>query len=355
MKINYLLLLIFISAVIYAGVDFSTGIVGTTHLNGSGCQCHNIDPDAGVQVWIEGPDSLLKGETAEYHIFLTGGPMVKGGFNVASRFSTLTATDPGTQIIAAELTHNQPRVFAGDTISWYFDYTAADSVNWDTLYSTANSVNGDGIPSNLDHWNFGANFPVRILDIVPVEFISFDAVNSDGTVILNWITATETNNKGFSIERKNYLSNEWTQIGFVQGKGTYPQKSYYSFSDSSPLSGMNHYRLKQLDFNGSYTYTNIIDLDAQPGSFSLEQNYPNPFNPTTTIRYQITSPGKVVLKVYDLTGREAAVLVNESQEAGKYSVEFNASSGSCRFASGVYVYKLFANNYTAAKKLVLLK
>jgi hypothetical protein len=351
MKINYLLILVFISAIIYAGVDFSTGIVGTTHLNGDGCQCHNIDPDTGVQVWIEGPDSLMKGETAEYHIFLTGGPMVKGGFNVASRFSTLIATDPGTQIIAAELTHNQPRVFVGDTVSWYFNYTAADSVNWDTLYSTANSVNGDGIPSNLDHWNFGANFPVRILENVPVEFISFYAAGSNGTVNLSWITATETNNRGFQVERRNNVSETWNQIGFVNGNGTSTKKSEYSFTDINPAAGTSYYRLKQIDFNGSFSFSKSIEVNSLTISFSLEQNYPNPFNPTTIIQYQISAPGKVILKVYDLTGKEVADLVNENQDAGNHSVEFNASA----LASGVYMYRLFTNNFSAAKKLLLLK
>lgn len=351
MKINYLLLIVFISAVIYAGVDFSTGIVGTTHLNGDGCVCHNTNPDAGVQVWIEGPDSLLRGETAEYHIFLTGGPMVKGGFNVASRFSTLTATDPGTQILAAELTHNQPRVFVGDTVSWYFNYTAADSVNWDTLYSTANSVNGDGIPSNLDHWNFGANFPIRILENVPVEFVSFNAAISDGVVILNWITATETNNRGFKVERRDVSSEEWNQIGFVNGEGTITRQSDYSFSDINPAAGTSYYRLKQIDFSGNFTYSKSIEVNSRPIRFSLEQNYPNPFNPITTIQYHTSDPGKVILKVYDLNGREVADLVNENQDAGRHSVEFNATA----LASGVYVYELFTNNLSAAKKLLLLK
>ncbi len=351
MKINYLLVLVFISVIIYAGVDFQTGIVGTTHLNGQGCVCHNVTPDASVQVWIEGPDSLLKGETAEYHIFLTGGPMVKGGFNVASRFSTLTATDPGTQIMADELTHNQPRIFAGDTVSWYFNYTAADSVEWDTLYSTANSVNGDGIPSNLDHWNFGSNFPVRLLDIVPVEFLSFNAVSSNGSVNLSWLTATETNNKGFQIERKENPTAEWNQIGFVEGKGTTSKKSYYTFSDNQPASGTVYYRLKQTDLNGSYTYSNTIEVNTGVLSYSLEQNYPNPFNPSTTIKYYTASPGKVVLKVYDLTGKETAVLVNENQNAGSHSVNFNASS----LASGMYIYKLTTGNFSASKKLLLLK
>ncbi len=351
MKINYLILLVFISAVIYAGVDFSTGIVGTTHLNGDGCVCHSIDPDANVDVWIEGPDSLLRGETAEYHIFLTGGPMVKGGFNVASRFSTLTATDPGTQILSAELTHNQPRIFTGDTISWYFNYTAADSVDWDTLYSVANSVNGDGIPSDLDRWNFGANFPVRILENIPVELISFTAVSSNSRVDLNWVTSTETNNMGFYIERKSWNSKVWTDIGFINGKGTTTNKSEYLFSDLNPSAGKNYYRLKQVDFSGSSAYSKIIEVTISPVSFSLEQNYPNPFNPATMIEYNIAVQGKVTLKVYDLTGKEVAVLVNENQISGKHSAEFNASE----LASGIYIYSLITDHFSASKKMLLLK
>ncbi len=351
MKINYLLLLVFISAVIYAGVEFSTGIAGVTRLNGDGCVCHNLDPDAGVQVWIEGPDSLLRGETAEYHIFLTGGPMVKGGFDAASRFSTLTATDPGTQLLAGEVTHNQPKVFAGDTVSWYFNYTPTDSVDWDTLYSAANSVNGDGIPSNLDHWNFGANFPVRILETIPVEFISFTAVSNDGEVRLNWSTATETNNKEFQVERKDNFTGKWNQFGVMKGSGTSTERSDYAFTDQNPSSGMNYYRLKQIDLNGSFSYSDILEVSVTPMNFVLKQNYPNPFNPVTTIDYHIPVQGNVSLKVYDITGKEAATLIKENQKAGQHSVRFDASG----LASGVYIYKLVTDNYSASKKLLLLK
>ncbi len=351
MKINYLLIIVFVSAVIYAGVEFSTGIAGTTRLNGNGCVCHNLDPDPGVQVWIEGPDSLLRGETAEYHIFLTGGPMVKGGFNAASRFSSLTATDPGTQILADELTHNQPRVFTGDTVSWYFNYTAADSVDWDTLYSAANSVNGDGIPSDLDHWNFGANFPIRILEIVPVEFISFNAASNNGEVQLTWSTATETNNKGFLVERRDNFSGKWNRLGFVNGRGTSTEKSDYAFDDENPAGGTNYYRLKQTDLNGSFSYSIVIEVGVTPVNFTLKQNYPNPFNPVTTIDYYIPVQGNVSLKVYDITGKEAAGLVSENQKAGQHSVQFNAAG----LASGVYIYSLKTGNFTASKKLMLIK
>ncbi len=351
MKINFLLLLVFISAVIYAGVDFSTGIAGATRLNGNGCVCHNLDPDPSVQVWIEGPDSLLRGETAEYRLFLTGGPMVKGGFNAASRFGTMTATDPGTQILADEITHNQPRIFSGDTVSWFFNYTAADSVDSDTLYSAANSVNGDGIPSNLDHWNFGANFPIRILENVPVEFISFNAAGNHGEVLLTWSTATETNNKGFEVERKDNFSGKWNHLGFINGYGTSTKKSDYAFTDKNPTSGMSYYRLKQMDLNGSFTYSGIVEVSITPVDFVLKQNYPNPFNPATTIDYYIPVQGNVSLKVYDITGREAAGLVDENQKAGQHSVKFDASG----LASGVYIYRLVTGNFSASKKLLLLK
>ncbi len=277
--------------------------------------------------------------------------MVEGGFNVASRFSTLTAVDPGTQILANELTHNQPRLFTGDTVSWFFNYTATDSVNWDTLYSTANSVNGDGIPSELDHWDFGNNFPVRIIENVPVELISFNAYDNNGTIELNWITATETNNKGFEIERKVSETNDWTDIGFVSGKGTTTEKTNYSYTDSYSQDGKVYYRLKQVDFNGSYSFSNIVEISLSPDNFSLLQNYPNPFNPTTTIAYQTGEPGQVSLIVYDLTGREVVTLVNQKQNAGYHRIDFNALN----IASGVYIYRLSTSNFTASRKLILLK
>lgn len=355
MKINYILLLIFISVIIYAGVDFETGITETTHLNGQGCVCHNIIPDTSVHVWIEGPDTLLKGETAEYHIFLTGGPMVEGGFNVASRFSTLSAIDPGTQVLNGELTHNQPRIFTGDTVSWYFNYTAADSVDWDTLYSDANSVNGDGIPSELDHWDFGANFPVRLLDIVPVELVSLNAVNSNDGIILKWTTATETNNRGFEIQKKNIFGIKetgWEKIGFINGYGTTVQEHSYSYSDKKLAAGKYQYRLKQIDFNGSFEYSQVVNAEINiSNDFLLSQNYPNPFNPTTTISFVIGSSSYVTLKIYDVLGKEVATLVNENKNPGEYAVKFNASN----LASGIYIYTMTVRNFSVAKKLLLLK
>lgn len=124
----------------------------------------------------------------------------------------------------------------------------------------------------------------------------------------------------------------------------------------TPVSGEAGYSLANI-VNDNTTlakkrYTKVSFMGSGvPLTYSLEQNYPNPFNPTTTIRYQIPKEGMVTLKVYDILGAEVATLVNEEKTAGKYEVSFNASS----LASGVYIYKLLADEFISVKKMVLLK
>lgn len=108
--------------------------------------------------------------------------------------------------------------------------------------------------------------------------------------------------------------------------------------------------------------TDVITVSNNvPTDFKLEQNYPNPFNPTTKIKYQVSPPkgagsiSHIVLKVYDVLGKEVAVLVNEEQQAGKYEVEFQSAVGGRQLASGIYFYQLRAGDYTAVKKMILLK
>jgi hypothetical protein len=97
---------------------------------------------------------------------------------------------------------------------------------------------------------------------------------------------------------------------------------------------------------------NIIGLNNSSDSkYSLENNFPNPFNPTTRISYSIPANSLVTLKVYDMTGREVATLVNEEKSEGSYSIDFNASN----LSSGVYFYKLTAGNFTDTKRMLLVK
>ncbi|MBE0538347.1 MAG: hypothetical protein IH620_01435, partial [Ignavibacterium sp.] len=152
---------------------------------------------------------------------------------------------------------------------------------------------------------------------VPVELVSFTASLDGKNVALVWRTATETNNQGFEIEKK--ICGNWVQIAFVPGFGTSTEFHTYSFTDTEPNIGKNIYRLRQVDFDGSFVYSNEIEIDANlPVQYSLKQNYPNPFNPNTTIKFQLPKDGMVTLKVYDILGNEVAALVNEEKAAGQY-------------------------------------
>jgi hypothetical protein len=188
--------------------------------------------------------------------------------------------------------------------------------------------------------------------IVPVELTSFTANVTDNNVTLNWTTATELNNKGFEIERANKNDLNWMSIGFVNGNGTTTEQKVYSFMDRKLDAGTYLYRLKQIDFDGTFIYSQEIEVDlTSPITYQLSQNYPNPFNPTTIIKYQIPVDGLVSLKVYDILGREVKTLVNEFKEAGYYEVEFNAFN----IPSGVYFYKLQTKEFTDVKKMIIAK
>ena len=196
---------------------------------------------------------------------------------------------------------------------------------------------------------------------LPVELVSFTGYAVSDGVILNWRTVTEINNYGFQIERKNDGSDsDWEEIGFVEGAGNSNSPKEYSFTDEPVKSGKYSYRLKQIDINGDYEYSNTIEIIiSSPEKFELSQNYPNPFNPSTNITYVIagneaTRKSKemlVQLKVYDILGREVATLVNKKQKPGKYSVQFNGRN----FASGVYFYTLQAGDFVQTRKMILMK
>ncbi len=191
---------------------------------------------------------------------------------------------------------------------------------------------------------------------IPVELTSFVANIADGTINLNWITATELNNSGFEIERMSILnsqvSNSWEKIGFVTGNGTSTEVSTYFFVDNQPTQGKSYYRLKQIDFDGSFEYSNTIEVDfSLPIDFSLEQNYPNPFNPNTKISWQSPVSSHQTLKVYNILGKEVATLVDEVKPAGNHEIDFN----SALLSSGVYFYKLQIGSFVETKKMILLR
>ena len=149
---------------------------------------------------------------------------------------------------------------------------------------------------------------------VPVELTSFTAnVNGLSQVVLNWETATEINNQGFEIERRTE-SSEFRTIGFVEGNGTTTQPRSYIYTDRTAENGINYYRLKQIDYNGTYAYSDVVEVDVTGLlTFDLAQNYPNPFNPSTSINYSVPESGNIRLSVFNIVGEEVAVLVERFQ------------------------------------------
>lgn len=198
---------------------------------------------------------------------------------------------------------------------------------------------------------------------VPVELLSFNAVFINNRVNLNWTTATEINNKGFEIQRlQNYPNGslqdritglqDWETIGFLEGKGTTPEVQDYQFTDIWLPAGEYSYRLKQIDFDGSFKFSNTVEvIVGLPNEFTLEQNYPNPFNPSTTIKYSLKENAYVTLKIYDILGSEVQTLIDEVMPSGNYSVNFNAGD----LSSGTYFYIIQAGNFIQSRKMLLVK
>jgi len=202
----------------------------------------------------------------------------------------------------------------------------------------------------------GYNEPANI----PVELTSFTASVKQNNVTLNWSTATELNNKGFEIERllvKNsnfeFRNSNWIKVGFVPGRGTTTEISTYSYTDENLSPGFYYYRIKQIDYDGSYKYYDLEETVEiiSPIGFYLSQNYPNPFNPSTTISYSIPQKSLVTLKVFDVLGNEVCTLINEERESGYHQIDLIAEG----LSSGIYFYRLQAGTFIETKRMVLLK
>jgi hypothetical protein len=212
------------------------------------------------------------------------------------------------------------------------------------------------------------NFQTTWLDVqlvpedpVPVELVFLTADVEENNIVLKWQTATEINNAGFQIERSRSISN-FEQIGFVEGEGTTAEIQNYYYKDCNLLTGKYFYRLKQIDYGGTFEYSKIVEVEIiPPVEFSLEQNYPNPFNPATKIKFTVPldvrgEKQEVRLKVYDVLGNGIAILVNDEKSAGSYEVEFTVGQDSSPdIASGIYFYQLRAGDLVQSKKMLLIK
>jgi subtilisin family serine protease len=196
----------------------------------------------------------------------------------------------------------------------------------------------------------------QMLQEIPVELTAFNIDVNKDEVILRWSTATETNNNGFEVQRA-FLHNEfgkspYAPVVFVEGYGTTTETRNYSYSDKQLNPGIYFYRLKQMDFDGSFTYSQEVSVEVSiPAEFSLMQNYPNPFNPMTTIEYSLAEKADVKILIYSVLGKQISSLVNMTKEAGYHKYYFDASG----LPSGTYIYQIRAGNFIQTKKMMVIK
>lgn len=186
--------------------------------------------------------------------------------------------------------------------------------------------------------------------VIPVELTSFSATTTGNDVVLNWTTATETNNRGWEIELRD--GDKFVSLGFVEGAGNTASPKVYSFTHANSSGNSNAYRLKQIDFDGSVSYSReVIAGGVMVNAFRLYDNYPNPFNPETVIGFTIPTQTDISLIVYNSLGEVVQVLANKTMPAGYHSVSFNCAG----LPSGIYYYGMIANGYRSFKKMVVMR
>ncbi|MBV6477524.1 MAG: hypothetical protein HGGPFJEG_00263 [Ignavibacteria bacterium] len=250
-------------------------------------------------------------------------------------------------------------LFAGTDVGVYFKDGELDWVPFsnglpNVVVTELEIAYGSGMwADKLRAGTFGRGlWETELSNALPIELISFVSSVNGNNVTLRWSTATEINNQGFEIQRSTEAG-IWQRAGSVAGNGNSSSTNQYTFTDKNLSTGRYSYRLKQIDYNGTYRFYDLIGdvIIGLPSAFNLAQNYPNPFNPTTKIQMELPLRSLVSLKVYDITGSEVAIIENGELPAGYHTLEFNAS----HLSSGVYVYVMRAGNFRIARRMILIR
>lgn len=200
--------------------------------------------------------------------------------------------------------------------------------------------------------SFGLTLRYDDTSYVPVELISFEGRIAKNKTILNWLTASELNNRGFYVEKSFDIVN-WFNLSFVEGNGTTTEVNYYSFTDDEIPLEIQYYRLKQIDYDGSFEYSKTIEINPniEIPAFQLYQNYPNPFNSSTIITFQIPTKSFVNLSLYDIKGEKIIELLNEEKEKGFYKTSLENIS----LPSGIYFVRMITSTgFSAVIKITLI-
>jgi hypothetical protein len=222
--------------------------------------------------------------------------------------------------------------------------SATAMLNWDQTNTHMTAANNQPVTDQF-LGSFDAPLPVE-LSAFTAKFREKDKVD------LNWITKTEVQNYGFYVERK-INNGEWQSLTFVEGHGNSNSPKAYSYADKDLFAGGTkfQYRLKQVDTDGQFEYSDIVEVEIVPTEFELSQNYPNPFNPSTTIRFSLPKQTQLKISLYNMLGEFVEAIAEGTYDTGYHKVVLNASN----LPSGMYVYRIESNDFVQTKKMMLLK
>ncbi len=272
---------------------------------------------------------------------------VSGNTGIARKY-TITSTNP-------------PTSGRDVTITWLSDDDNSKTLTSGAVWKSTNSgsswsqvTTGDYSTRTVSltgQTSFGVYTVSDASNPLPVELTSFTATVKGRGVELAWKTATEVNNAGFEVEKN--VSGSWSKIGYVEGAGNSNAPKTYTFADAS-AKGTVSYRLKQIDRDGKFEYSNTVEAVVALTSedYSLSANYPNPFNPSTKISFAVPTSQRAVVRVFNMLGQEVATLFNGMAEANRINtLEFNGKG----LASGMYFYSLRTENRYEVKKMLMTK
>jgi len=288
-----------------------------------------------------------------------------GEVNPSSNYDLMFVSNPnpGVASINIYLTGSRSSLAAPVLVTW----TDVATIRFDIINPnlTSGLAFRNQLPSNTVVYsctgNFGT-FQIFLLNAgtwfpldnpLPVELSSFAGkINGNGSIDLKWITKTEVNNYGFNIERR-INEGEWNTLGFVKGHGNSNSPKEYSYLDKDLFTGGSkfQYRLKQIDTDGKFEYSDVVEVEIIPAKFELSQNYPNPFNPSTTIRFSLPKETQLKINIYNMLGELVQTLAEGTYEAGYHKISFNAGN----LGSGMYIYRIESNDFVNTMKMMLLK
>ena len=220
-------------------------------------------------------------------------------------------------------------------------------------------INGSNLESDVPFSNF-SEFAIGSSsgsDPLPVELNSFTLSVKGRDVILNWQTETEINSYNFVIERKSEIT-DWNKVSEITAGGNSNSPLDYLYVDKGLNEGSYYYRLKMVDNDGQFKYSNLVEAEISiPIEFALNHNYPNPFNPVTTIKYSLPTESEVNISVFNILGQKIIDLVQQQQAAGYYETRFDSNN----LPSGIYFYTIVAKSFDSeqtfsqTRKMLLLK